>query len=119
MKPRKSFAEHLKTQGEIEPLQESLFSKGYAIAQNAQHNSATQKINALTSKIATLSHDAKREDEPAKKIDKLCDAIFEMSELFKAQSQQSTSIKNLTVADVLLSDDLTKIAQKQFEKSRK
>lgn len=102
MKPRKSFAEHLKNQDEIEPIKESLLSKGYAISQNAQHNSATQKISSLASKIASLSHDAKREDDPVKKIDKLCDAVFVMSELFKAQSQQSTNIKNIVVAHALL-----------------
>lgn len=108
MKPRKSFAEHIRNQGEKEPIQESLFSKGYAVAQNAQHNSATQKISSLASKIASLANDAKREDDPVRKIDKLSDAVFVMSELFKTQSQQSTSIKNVVVAHALLSENSKK-----------
>jgi cob(I)alamin adenosyltransferase len=108
MKSRKSFAEHLRNQGEKEPIQETLFSKGYAIAQNAQHNAATQKINSLAGRIASLANDAKREDDPLRKIDKLSDAVFVMSELFKTQSQQSTSVKNVVVAHALFSENSKK-----------
>jgi hypothetical protein len=109
MKPRLSFTEHLENQDKSAPIQESLLSKGYAISQNSQHNSATQKINALTNKIASLSRDAKQEDDTDKKLDKLCDAVFAMSELFKTQSLQSTAIKNVLVADALFAQEKASI----------
>ena len=102
MKPRKSFAEHIAADSNQNQIAENLLSKGYAVAQNAQHNTASQKINSLASKIASISHDVKIEADPVKKINKLCDAVFAMSELFKAQSQQSTNIKNVVVAHALL-----------------
>jgi hypothetical protein len=101
MKPRKSFAEHLKTQNEIEPIQESLLSKAYAISQNAQHNSATNIVKSSATKIATLAKEAKIADETNNKLDKLSQAIIELSELLKAQNSQSTAIKNVVVASAL------------------
>ncbi len=104
MKPRESFAEHLKTQGEIQPLQESLFSNGYAIAQNAQHNSASQKTTPLTSKVATIARDTKQHDDLESKINNLCDATITMTEIIKTQIQRSTNIKIAVVASAFVQE---------------
>jgi primosomal protein N'' len=101
MKRFKSFSEHQRSPAQVDPLEESFFSKGYAISQNAQHNSASQKIASLTSKVASLARDAKQHDEFEIKINKLCDAVIAMTEIIKTQSQQSTSIKNVVVASAL------------------
>ena len=101
MKTRKSFAEHLRNQDETASLQESLLSKGYAVSQNAQHNSATNIVKSSATKIATLAKEAKIADETNNKIDKLSQAIVELSELLRAQNSQSTAIKNVVVASAL------------------
>ena len=99
-------------------LTENLLSKAYAVAQNSQHNSASQKVASNASKIASLLRDAKTKNEPDEKIDKLLDALIEMTELFKNQSQQSTNIKNTVVAATLFADDLKRLIEKHFEYRR-
>ena len=101
MKPRKSFTEHMRNQDETASIQESLLSKGYAITQNAQHNTANQKITSLASKVASIARDAKQHDVLEIKINKLCDAMITITEIIKTQSQQSTNIKNVVVAAAL------------------
>jgi 3-methyladenine DNA glycosylase Tag len=82
-------------------VSESLFSKSYAVAQNSQHNAASQKIASNANKIAAILKNAKTRNEPDEKIERLLDAMIEMTELFKNQSQQSTNIKNTVVTAAL------------------
>lgn len=99
-------------------LCESLFSKAYAAAQNSQHNAASQKVASNAGKIASILRDAKTRDEPDEKIEKLLDALIEMTELFKNQSQQSTNIKNTVVAAALFADDMKRTLEKYFDRKK-
>ena len=99
-------------------LTENLLSKAYAVAQNSQHNAATQKVASNASKIVSLLRDAKTKSDPDEKIDRLLDALIEMTELFKNQSQQSTNIKNTVVAATLFADDIKRTLEKQFERRK-
>ena len=109
MKRLKSFSEHQRSQPQLDPLEESFFSKGYAISQNAQHNSASQKIISFASKVASIARDAKQQEDLKIKIDKLCDAMIAMTEIIKTQSQQSTNIKNVVVASALFVQTIKKM----------
>ncbi len=99
-------------------ISENLLSKTYAAAQNSQHNAASQKVLSSVSKIASILRDAKTRDEPDKKIERLLDALIEMTELFKNQSQQSTSIKNVVVASALFVDDIKRTLEKYFDRKK-
>ena len=116
MKPRKSFAEHLKTQSEIEPLQESLFSKGYAIAQNAQHNSTKQKISTIRSNIHSLTNRIKTEDDINQKIDLLADVANQMMIAVERLSELSTNVKNVVVANALLAENIEAVITKTLNR---
>jgi len=96
-------------------LSENFFSKAYAAAQNSQHNAASQKIASNVSKIATILKDAKTRNEPNEKIERLLDAMIEMTELFNNQSQQSTKLKNTVVVAALFADDIKHSLEKYFD----
>lgn len=99
-------------------LAENLLSKAYAVSQNSQHNAATQKVASNASKIDSLLRDAKAKSDPDEKINRLLDALIEMTELFKNQSQQSTNIKNAVVATTLFADDIKRTLEKHFERRK-
>jgi hypothetical protein len=106
MKIRKSFAEHVRDQNDSAPVQENLLSKGYAISQNAQHNSTKQKISAIRSNVHSIVIHFKNEEDLNKKIDLLADIADQMMVAIERLSELSTNVKNVVVANALLSDDL-------------
>ena len=119
MKPRKSFAEHMRNQDETEPLQESLFSKGYAIAQNAQHNATKQKISTIRSNIHSLTSRIKTEDDINQKIDLLADITEQIAITLEKMSELSNNVKNIAVANTLFSEDIAKIIEKYLATSKR
>jgi hypothetical protein len=99
-------------------LSENLLSKAYALAQNSQHNAASQKVASNASKIVSILRDAKARDDADEKIERLLDAMIEMTELFKNQSQQSSNIKNTVVAAALFADDIKRTLEKYFDRKK-
>ena len=99
-------------------VSENLFSKAYAASQNSQHYAVSQKLASNTNKIAAILKDAKTRNEPDEKIERLLDAMIEMTELFKNQSQQSTNIKNTVVAAALFADDIKHSLEKYFDRKK-
>lgn len=112
MKRLKSFAEHHRSQPLLDPLEESFFSKGYAISQNAQHNSTKQKISTIRSNIHSLTTRIKTEDDINQKIDLLADVANQMMVAVERLSELSTNVKNIVVANTLLSEDISKVIEK-------
>ena len=112
MKRIKSFSQHHRSQPLLDPLEESFFSKGYAISQNAQHNSTKQKISTIRSNIHSLTNRIKTEDDINQKIDLLADVANQMMVAIERLGELSTNVKNIVVANTLLSEDISKVIEK-------
>ena len=108
MKPRKSFAEHLKTQSEIEPLQESLFSKGFAIGQQGRFNSTKSQLKSTLLRVDTAAKAAKMSADLDDKLNHFADAALHLSNAIILQTELLANVLNVSVANILLADDFTK-----------
>jgi hypothetical protein len=108
MKPRKSFAEHLRNQDQTEPLQESLFSKGYAIGQQARFNSTKSQLKSALSRVDTAARAAKMSTDLELKLNHFADAAHHLSDAIILQAEMMKNVMNVAVANTLLADDLTK-----------
>lgn len=117
MKP-KSLKEFMSEDAKRNILNESLVNKAYAIAQNSQHNSTRQKISSLRSNARSLISRLKSEEDLEQKINILADVFEQFVFVLDLMSDLSSNVKNIAIADVILSDDLTKTIQKQFDRER-
>ena len=95
-------------------ISEDLLSKAYALSQNLRHNSVSQHIGSACSKIEANLTQAKRESDVVDKIDSLLDALLALAQVLRLQNEQSTLVKNVAVASVVLADDLNKTLEKQL-----
>jgi len=112
MKRFKSFSKHQRSPAQVDPLEESFFNKGYALIQNAQHNSTKQKISTVRSNIHSLTNRIKTEVDITQKIDLLADVANQMMIAVERLSELSTNVKNIVVANTLLSEDISKVIEK-------
>lgn len=108
MKKRKSFAEHLKNQSETEPLQESLFSKGYAIGQQGRFNSTKSQLKSTISKVDTAAKAAKMSTDLGEKLNHFADASLYLGDAIILQAEMLSNVMNVSVTNTLLADDFTK-----------
>lgn len=108
MKQRKSFAEHLRNQDNIEPLQESLFSKGYAIGQQGRFNSTKSQLKSALSRLDTAAKAAKISTDIDDQLKHFADAALYLSDAIILQAELLTNVMNVSVANTLLADDFTK-----------
>jgi hypothetical protein len=112
MKRLKSFSEHHRSPAQLDPLEESFLSKGYAISQNAQHNSTKQKISTIRSNIHSLTTRIRTEDDINQKINLLSDIADQMMVAIERLSELSTNVKNIVVANALLAENIEAVASK-------
>jgi hypothetical protein len=117
MKRLKSFSEHQRSQGQPDPLEESFFSKGYAISQNAQHNATKQKISTIRTNIHSITNRIKTEDDITQKIDLLADLANQMMVAIERLSELSTNVKNVVVANALLAENIEAVITRQIRKN--
>lgn len=108
MKPRKSFAEHLKNQDDIEPIQESLLSKGFAIGQQGRFNSTQSQLKSKVSKVDAAARAAKMSTELEEKLNHFAEVAHHLSDAIILQSELMKNVMNVAVANTRLADDLTK-----------
>jgi hypothetical protein len=108
MKPRKSFAEHLKNQDKVEHIQESLFSKGFAIGQQGRFNSAKTQLKSALSRVDTAAKAAKMSTDLNEKINHFADATLYLSDAIILQAELLTNVMSVSVANTLLADDFIK-----------
>lgn len=116
MKRLKSFSEHHQAPAQLDPLEESFLSKGYAISQNAQHNSTKQKISTIRSNVHSLTNRIKTEDDINLKLDLLADVANQMIGAIERLGELSTSVKNVVVANTLLAENIEAVITRQFKK---
>ena len=105
MKTRKSFAEHLRNQDEIEPLQESLFSKGYAIGQRGRFNSTLSQLKSALSRVDSAAKAAKMSADIDDQLKHFADATLYLSKATIFQSELITNVMNVCVAYSLFAED--------------
>ena len=114
MKRLKSFSEHQRSPGQLDPLEESFFSKGYAISQNAQHNATKQKISTIRTNIHSSAIRIKAEEDINLKIDLLADVANQMMVAIERLGELSTNVKNVVVANALLAENIEAILKKNY-----
>ena len=97
-------------------LKEDVLSKAYALSQNSQHNSVSQKITSTCSKIENILKQSANSTDLQEKIDSVTNALIEFSQVLRLQNQQSTHVKNISVASTVLADDLNKTLEKHLSR---
>jgi isopentenyl phosphate kinase len=106
MKRFKSYSKHQRSPTQLDPLEESFFSKGYAVSQNGQHNATKQKISTIRSNIHSITNRIKTEGDLHQKIDLLADVADQMMVAIERLSELSTNVKNVVVANALLAENI-------------
>ena len=109
MTTRKRFKEYASPS----PLAESsLFSKGFAIGQQARFTSTKAQLKSILQKVQTAARSAKNAEEAETKLNYISEAIIQLSEALETDAELKTNIMNVSVAITLLANDLSQPKKK-------
>ena len=100
-------------------LEEAILNKAYALSQNSQFAAIRRKANAVSSNLHSLTQNVKAADDIDKKIDLLAEAIDKINHALLLQNDLSMTIQNVSVANILFSDDLKTLLKTEIEKLKR
>lgn len=116
-KSRKSFQEYLGNP-DLECINEGLFNKGFAIAQQVRFNSNKTALKSLLSKVHYELNEVLHSDDTAEKLNRLAKGLLAVGDALQVQAEMLNNIINVTVVDAVLTDDADAAVKKAFDQRR-
>lgn len=115
---RQSFKEFLRQSAKEKELSEEMVGKGFAVGQQARFASKRTALHSQLSKAQNNFADATRSSDLAEKIDALAGGFQLLAAAIDQQGDLLNHILNVSVADVLLSDDVGTALKKHLAQRR-
>ena len=115
---RKSFKQFLRSKEQPASITEELVNKGFAVGQQARFQSKKTSLKSALSKARSEWSVAIQAGDASKKIDALAVGLQNLADAIELQGELLNHIINVSVANVLMSDDVGTVVKKALAQRR-